>query len=210
MDLVDNVSSTSSADSEKNLIYNIFFGYLDYISKIHLSDTYWDWQRRLWESSLWRLVHRIPSHQLKPGKTLPNTLPKNSVRYETTQMLQRNADLIFVTFLADPRPPFSNQPTINALQNPTYKFWVQQFPPDIPLAPFHIPSILRCMVGCSGGGDVMLLNFLNVKDLGGSLLGSQLDGLDFDLPAVLLYSTLSGLPKIRPISFPQKLCNKFP
>ena len=44
-------------------------------------------------------------------------------------------------------------------------------------------------MGCSGGGDVMLLNFLNVKDLGGSLLGSQLDGLDLDLPAS--YSTKS-------------------
>ena len=78
------------------------------------SDLGSDWQCvyelvRLWESSLWRLVHRIPSHQLKPGKTLPNTLPENSVKYETEQILQRNADLIFVTFFANPRAPFSNQ-----------------------------------------------------------------------------------------------------
>ena len=55
----------------------------------------------------------------------------------------------------------------------------------------------------------MLLNFLNVKDLGGSLLGSQLDGLDFDLPEVLLYQC-SSLPKIRQISFLQKVLKKLP
>ena len=128
------------------------------------SDLGSDWQcvfelGRLWESSLWRLVHRIPIHQLKLSKTLPNTLPNILAKYERTQTLQRNADLTFVTFLAGPKAPIPSHQLI--------------YTPILSFSNFLLLSLggsisythhIEMYVGEEAGG-LMLLNFLNVKDL---------------------------------------------